>query len=223
MAITAVDICNLALSGLGDVAGISSIDPPDNSAQAHYCATYYPIAVRELLSTDSWSFATKRVILPTVTPDTKAWAYAHVVPSDYISAVAITDESGNEIAEFSQELHSSNVLVINNDVSVIELQYVSALTPVGVFPPPFVEALSLTLQYYLAGSIIKGDVGAAAKNSIYKLMATAVAAARLADSKHYRPKSKYVPTVALNNNLGISAVSVALGNNGPYVSGYTVA
>ena len=41
---SAVDICNLALSHLGDTATVASLDPPEGSAQAEHCARFYPVA-----------------------------------------------------------------------------------------------------------------------------------------------------------------------------------
>ena len=38
-----VEICNLALSHLGDRATVVSIDPPEGSAQAEHCKTYWPL------------------------------------------------------------------------------------------------------------------------------------------------------------------------------------
>jgi len=58
-----VDICNLALSHLGDSATVSSIDPPEGSAQADLCARFFPIALASLLEAHSWGFATRRVAL----------------------------------------------------------------------------------------------------------------------------------------------------------------
>ena len=55
-----VDICNLALSHLGDTATIASLDPPEGSAQAEHCARFYPIARDSLLEMHAWGFATSR-------------------------------------------------------------------------------------------------------------------------------------------------------------------
>ena len=44
-----VDICNQALSHLGDSATVASIDPPEGSAQAEHCARFYPAALAALL------------------------------------------------------------------------------------------------------------------------------------------------------------------------------
>ena len=60
---SAVEICNLALSFLGDTGSIASIDPPESPAQAKMCAIYYPIAKSAMLEMHDWSFATKRQLL----------------------------------------------------------------------------------------------------------------------------------------------------------------
>lgn len=57
---SAVTICNLALAHLGDSATVSSIDPPEGSAQAEHCARFYPVALGLLLEAHPWNFATKR-------------------------------------------------------------------------------------------------------------------------------------------------------------------
>ena len=67
-----VDICNLALGHLGDPATVSSIDPPEGSAQAQHCARFYPIARDSLLEMHSWNFSTYREAL------------AHLQPAEWI-------------------------------------------------------------------------------------------------------------------------------------------
>ena len=63
-----VAICNTALSHIGDSANVTSIDPPDGSAQAGYCATFYPIALSAILEMASWGFATARSTLAALMP-----------------------------------------------------------------------------------------------------------------------------------------------------------
>jgi hypothetical protein len=58
-----VDICNLALGHIGDSATVSSINPPEGSAQAEHCSRFYPIARDSLLEMHNWGFATKRTNL----------------------------------------------------------------------------------------------------------------------------------------------------------------
>ena len=70
---SAVDICNTALSHIGDSANVSSIDPPDGSVQASYCKTFYPIALSSLLEMATWGFSTKRVALAAVDNPSSTW------------------------------------------------------------------------------------------------------------------------------------------------------
>jgi hypothetical protein len=85
-----VDICNLALSHLGDDATVSSINPPEGSAQAEHCATFYPIARDALLELHQWNFSTKRVSLAllNVTPPS-TWQYVYAAPGDALNLISI--------------------------------------------------------------------------------------------------------------------------------------
>ena len=72
-----VDICNLALSRLGDDASVASINPPEGSSQAEHCAQFYPIARNSMLQGHDWNFATRRETLALLSGvDTFNWSYA---------------------------------------------------------------------------------------------------------------------------------------------------
>lgn len=89
-----VDICNLMLARLGDDATVSEIDPPEGSAQAEHCATFYPIARDSLLEMHDWSFATKRVPLTPVTlPDNAGFLYAYAMPANALRVIAVLPPS----------------------------------------------------------------------------------------------------------------------------------
>lgn len=101
-----VDICNLALSNLGDDAQVASIDPPDQTTQGILCGRFYPIARDMLLEKHPWGFATKRVQLAQLNatvPATPAWQYAYALPSDFLGAIAVQDAlaSGDTLAPSS--------------------------------------------------------------------------------------------------------------------------
>jgi hypothetical protein len=95
-----VDICNAALSHIGDVAQVSSIAPPDGSVQAGYCAIYYPIALASILELGSFNFATKRATLASVPNPSSTWLYAYGVPSDMVDAISIIDSAA--LDDYSQ-------------------------------------------------------------------------------------------------------------------------
>lgn len=85
-----VDISNLALSRLGDDATVSNLNPPEGSAQAEHCATFYPIARDSLQEMHDWGFATTRVALTETTLPTNAgFSYAYLMPADCIRVIAV--------------------------------------------------------------------------------------------------------------------------------------
>jgi len=97
-----VDICNLALSYIGDDAQVASITPPDQTNQAVLCARFYPIARDAVLDAHAWGFASKRIALAQINstlPATSAWQYAYAMPTDCLTALAIQDSASS--ADFS--------------------------------------------------------------------------------------------------------------------------
>src|SRR5574343_1420487 len=84
-----VDICNLALAHLGNVANVASINPPEQSVEASLCAIYYPAARDALLEMQPWGFATKRVALAQITESWPEWDYAYLQPADAVNIIAI--------------------------------------------------------------------------------------------------------------------------------------
>lgn len=100
-----VDICNLSLAMLGDVASITSIDPPDGSAQSSHCSRFYPIARNALLEMHSWGFATIRTKLALLAinpstdpldPSRSTWRYAYVAPSGTTTILEIYDAASTD-------------------------------------------------------------------------------------------------------------------------------
>ena len=76
-----VDICNLALSFLGDDANVSSISPPEGSQQSEHCARFYPIARDGLLQMHNWNWASRRVALSQTISGIKPGVFYQGLPS----------------------------------------------------------------------------------------------------------------------------------------------
>ena len=184
-----VDICNLALGHLGDNATVSSINPPEGSAQAEHCARFYPIARDALLEMAYWNFAMRRVALAQLTMDWPEWKYAYALPSDVLNIVSVLpkDSADDYSTRFvptdtpywshnyspviaagryapqpftiETQADGSSVLFTNSENAV--LRYSAFVRDTTQFSPLFVLTLSHYLASYLAGPILKGDVGAA--------------------------------------------------------------
>lgn len=85
-----VDICNLALSHIGDVADVQSIYPPDGSTQAGFCSRFYPIAITSILEMHTWDFATCRVgLAPLQENPARTWRHAYASPAGMLSAISV--------------------------------------------------------------------------------------------------------------------------------------
>lgn len=171
-----IDVCNLALAHLGDAATVSSIDPPEGSAQAEHCARFYPIARDALLEMHTWGFATKRIQLAQVVNSWPEWDYAYAVPNNAVNLIAVlppdsTDDYTQSVPAsaggtfvpkpFTTEILDDGTQVVLTDQPNAVLRYTTIVTDPTTFSPLFVVALSWHLASFLAGPIIKGDAGAA--------------------------------------------------------------
>lgn len=191
----AIDICNMALAHLGDSASISSIAPPEGSVQAHWCSIMYPQAVRTLLDSPhrhNWSFNTKRATLPQLVNSAEEYAYCFALPSDFLSIIQVRS-SGQVIDSFSLEVTGDNTQCLLTDADSVVLKYAASITDPGIFPPLFVDALSLHLAARLAGPILKGDVGVAAATKLEQLFDKRLMEAINSDLDNFRDALDYVP------------------------------
>lgn len=160
---SAVDICNLALSMLGNAARVSNIAPSDGSAEADLCVRFYPIARDVCLEAHSWGFATKRKALAALAgtpPD--LWQYQYALPSDCLKPIAVllsgsTDDT--DAQDYAVEALADGTKVLYTNVPDATLRYVAGITDTTRFTPLFVSALARLLSSYLAGPIIKGKAG----------------------------------------------------------------
>jgi hypothetical protein len=205
-----VDICNLALAHLGDVANVSSISPPDSSAQAGHCARFYPIARDALLELHPWGFATKRVSLALSTTTVSGWDYVYIGPSGVVNYLAIIDPNAGD--DWSASISLSNIVpgAVNSAQGVYEPQpfrigtndagddliytnqqdavliYSAIVTDTTKFSPLFVETLSYLLASKLAGPVIKGTEGRAVAKEMLQTATFFLGKASTSDANQQR-------------------------------------
>ena len=177
-----VQICNLALSHLGDTATVASINPPEGSAQAEHCARFYPIARDMVLERHIWNFNTRRASLSYLTPESSQWAYAYAVPNLMKKAIAVlapdADDDylvprlptdGDQLyrlasyapQDFVVEVLSTGAKAILTNQEDAVLRYTVSVTDSAMLPAHVVAAISWLLASMLAGPVVKGDAGAA--------------------------------------------------------------
>lgn len=198
-----VDICNLALSHLGDQANVSSIDPPEASVQAELCKRFYPIARDFLLERHMWRFATKRQELaPLSIVSLPSWEYAFAVPSDMIRPVRLvhTDSTDDQDAQsFIVEMAGTTQALFSN-VDTPRLTYIARVTDTARFSPLFVSALGYFLAGYLAGPLLKGDAGRKEAVNLRRFGETDLAMAVASDANSQDAKPEHVPASIRNRS-----------------------
>lgn len=205
-----VDICNLALGHIGDSATVSSINPPEGSAQAEHCSRFYPMARDSLLEMHNWGFATKRTNLALLTSNFSEWKYCYAIPTDAVNLLAVLSSAATD--DYSVPLqYSSSVMgvpiamggvyepqpyaaealddgteVIYTNQDAAMLRYTSLISDTSKFSPLFVESLSWLLASYLAGPVIKGDAGAAESKRCMQAFLLAYGKATVSDANQRR-------------------------------------
>lgn len=199
---TVVDICNMALANLADEANVSSIDPPEGSAQADHCATFYPIARDTILESHAWSFATRRIMLASLTPEWDAYTYAYMKPSNMLRILSIydpdiTDEqallAGQAENDFIIEIDSNGDEVIMTNVESAACRYIVRVEDTTKYSMMFINTVAAYLSSLLSGPIIQGPGGV--KMADYwngKAMAY-LERARALDANSQRRRLHYTP------------------------------
>lgn len=209
---SAIDICNEALSHLGDSATVSSIDPPEGSPQAEHCARFYGTSLATLIELHSWSFATRRAPLARVANPSSTWSYAYAVPSDCINIFGVlAPDAANDNStamqsqgyaspyfenasvggvytpqQFISETDANGLeIILTNQVNAV-LRYTRLVTDTTRFTPMFSEALTWMLASKLAGPVLKGEMGRDTGVKCMQVAMTWLARAKDSDASQQR-------------------------------------
>lgn len=212
---TSVDICNLGLSHIGARAQIAAISPPDGSVEAGLCARFYPLARREMLEANSWSFALKRAALSTITNDSTVWAYAYSLPSDYVKArrvlpLQVLEAYAAGVTVYTEQFGDADIDVLfteragarfeiegttlrTNEPDAV-LLYTYDLVDTTAFSPAAVAAHGMLMASYLAGPIIKGVEGAKAAAQWRQAAMNLISLAAASNANAANERNDFVPS-----------------------------
>lgn len=136
--LSALDICNLALSKLGE-APILSLDA-NGSTAARLCYMHYHPVRREVLCACRWSFAKKEITVESLAEDDSGLhALPHTLPQDCLRVLAVNAPSWTLRGR----------CVFCNQM-MIRLLYVADIEDTSLFEPLFIEALATRLACKLS-------------------------------------------------------------------------
>lgn len=224
MASSVVDICNLALAHLGDRATITSIDPPEGSAQADHCARFYPIARDVALEAHAWGFNTVRVTNPAVLVNPQpGWLYAYAKPDDCLKVLKVIRGGfanewwalpSEQFTREIEELTGTEIILTNAENATIVYQ--RSIEDTSAFPPQFVNALSWLLASYLAGPVVKGDAGRKASQAAYAAWLTESSKSKVLDANQSKTRRAYQPEAMRARGYGAGPLIPDAPVAGPY-------
>lgn len=181
-----VDVCNIALSHIGDEAEVIAISPPDGTTQSTHCGRFYPMARNQLLEMHTWSFATVRVSLALVAAGAPSqWLYAYAMPAKCLRPLGVFPPDASDDArgeDFIVESDSDGNGVIYTNVQSAVLRYVRLVEDTTKFTPGFVTALGRLLASFLAGPIVKGTTGIQVAQAQLKVFMVELASAKALDA-----------------------------------------
>ena len=207
--VTEVDICNQALSLLGDVGQITSIDPPDGSAQALVCNRFYDQAIDATLQMHAWSFAIKHEELVAATNDRDEWAYAYEVPDGLLRVLFVLPETTRQDfpdqfseagRDYAIELDADDAPILYTNMANARIRFIKRITNEALFSPLFIQAAAAHLASLMAGAIIKGNEGMAVSDRCLQRFSAYLGKAAQHDSKQRVANAQYqVPWHAARN------------------------
>lgn len=212
-----VDICNLALSHLGDRANLSSIDPPEGSAQADHCANFWPIARDEALSSYDWGFASRVAPLARLsTEDHPQWQYAYSRPADFLVARDAMFPDGQVVTldsnfYFEEGTLDNGTTVLFAQFDSAALRYTRRVSTSAMYPPKLVSALSYLLASYLAGPVVKGRAGVGMAAAMRTQWDKLAGEAMVVDANQRKDSMKFTPAAIKARGYRSDTVTIESG------------
>lgn len=220
-----VTLCNLALSHLGDRANLTSIDPPEGSAQADHCANFWPIARDTALSARDWRFASI-VVSPARYEDTvpgdPRWQYAYAPPADMLVAREFIFDDGSSVwledTSFGAPQYELGLLpdtrkALFANYADLSLRYTRKVTDPTQYPIAFATALTYLLASYLAGPVIKGRAGVGTAEAMWKRWEIELGKATVTDANQNYQPNVFTPAGVRARNAALPGSTV---QSGPY-------
>lgn len=156
-----IDVCNQALALIGD-RRISRLDEEAQAADplAGYCAEFYDISRRAVLSAARWSFAKKSAVLTRRTNVVCfGFTYAHAMPTDRIRVMALHKGvllNGETVPTFGTTKIDRFQIVgrdVWTDCEHVGMSYIADVLDPSEWSPHFLLAMVRLLAHYLAGAV----------------------------------------------------------------------
>jgi len=172
-----VSIWNLALSHLGNKAGLSSADEPYATREAELCGQFWPIARQFAIIKCKPSWARRRQsagLLDLGDEQPTQWLYTYSKPANCLELIglygpeAILDEDRqpSRVETWTDGDDNYDVIYANTEDAVV--RWLVDEEDTSKYHPAFTNGVSYLLAAYLAGPVIKGASGMQVSEALEK-------------------------------------------------------
>lgn len=166
-----VQICNIALSRIGQSSRIDSLS--EQSLAAELCTLHYDECRKQVLRDFDWPFAEARVYLADIGSPPQNWAYRYRYPTDCLKARWITvpgmEKPPADLRPPFKVIHASGGRAIATNQPEAELVYTVDVEDTTYFDPLFTSALAWRLGAELSMGLQARPENYQAANQNYQL------------------------------------------------------
>ena len=165
-----IDLCNNALSLIGQGTHISSLE--ENKKEADACKRLLPVTIARCLDKFNWTFARRDEVITEdfLLPDALClpWKYVYKIPTDVMRllfAVPWNADSSSECINYQGQIrfnlrnYQGQKVIATDQAAPFIIQYQANVSDVSIFPPTFCEGVEAALASSLAADLIKGIEG----------------------------------------------------------------
>jgi hypothetical protein len=194
MALTDIQICNMALAHLGQTKFIASLT--ERSVAAELCNQFYEQARNFALEDFPWPFATKYGTLGLVEEDPNDdWTYSYRYPSDCMAVRRIVTGLGraNPKPPPFEIGADDNGRLIYTDQEDAVIRYTRLVEDAALYPAVFGEAVSWWLAGLLAPGLAKDRKQAQTAFQMYEIIKGQAYAQQLNEQQQTdEPESEFI-------------------------------
>lgn len=154
MATTQTEICNLALSLIGNEGNQVTDFDTDTGKTARQCRLHYQRTLEELLRVHTWNCSKERVELTTIAYTGFGWSYESDLPADCIRPIFVTSsDSAGRYYNFTSEwtVQGRKILSTSESNFLVYIKEPTVATMDSLFIQAFYTLLAIKLSIPIAG------------------------------------------------------------------------
>lgn len=152
---SAVDICNIALAGLGVADQIVSLT--QDSTNARVCNLLFSHVRDTELRAHPWNFAIKRAQLAATTAPIFGRTSSFPLPSDFLRLLPKDPLDNLATLDWQIESQDGALVIVTDEETLLEIRYIAQITDPNLFDSSFEEVIVAAMRIALCEKVTGGS------------------------------------------------------------------